>query len=67
MGETDNKIVVFGHGDSRFNIPKSRIVAVGKNIILNMNFPEIFVYKVDRNAPLHTGEPVERLSNEELV
>jgi sporulation protein YlmC with PRC-barrel domain len=50
MGETDNKIVVFGHGDSRFNIPKSRIVAVGKNVILNMNFPEIFVYKVDRNA-----------------
>jgi hypothetical protein len=32
-----------------------------------LNFPEIFDYKVDRNTPLPTWEPVERLSNEELV
>ena len=67
MNETDNKIVIFGHGDNRFDIPKSRIVAVGRNVILDMNFPEIFDYKVDRNAPLPTGEPVETLDNEELV
>ena len=67
MKETDDKIVVFGHGDSRFDIPKSRIVAVGRNVILDMNFPEIFDYKVDRNAALPTGEPVETLDNEELV
>ena len=67
MKETDDKIVIFGHGDNRFDIPKSRIVAVGRNVILDMNFPEIFDYKVDRNAPLPTGEPVETLDNEELV
>jgi sporulation protein YlmC with PRC-barrel domain len=67
MKDTDDKIVVFGHGDNRFDIPKSRILAVGKNVILDMNFPEIFDHKVDRNAPLPTGEPVEILSNEELV
>ena len=67
MKETDDKIVIFGHGDNRFNIPKSRIVAVDRNVILDMNFPEIFDYKVDRNAPLPTGEPVETLDNEELV
>ena len=42
-------------------------MAVGRNVILDMNFPEIFDYKVDRNAPLPTGEPVETLDNEELV
>ena len=67
MKETDNKIVVFGHGNNRFDIPKSRIVAVGRNVILDMNFLEISDYKIDRNAPLPTGEPVEILSNEELV
>jgi hypothetical protein len=32
MKETEEKIVVFGHGDNRFNIPKSRIIAVGRNV-----------------------------------
>jgi hypothetical protein len=32
-----------------------------------MDFPEIFDYKIDRNAPLTTGEPIERLSYEEIV
>ena len=32
MKETDNKIVIFGHGDNRFDIPKSRIVAVGRDV-----------------------------------
>ena len=67
MKETDDKIVVFGHGDNRFDIPKSRIIAVGRNVIVDMDFLEIFDYKIDRNAPLPTGEPIERLSYEELV
>jgi hypothetical protein len=54
MKETDDKIVVVGHGDNRFDIPKPRIVAVGRYVILDLNFPEIFDYKVDRNAPLPT-------------
>ena len=62
MKETDDKIVVFGHGDNRFDIPKSRIIAVGRNVIVDMDFPEIFDYKIDRNAPPPTGEPIERLS-----
>jgi hypothetical protein len=67
MKETDDKIVVFGHGDNRFDIPKSRIIAVGRNVIVDMYFPENSNYKVGRNAPLPTGEPIERLSYEELV
>jgi hypothetical protein len=65
--ETDDKIVGFGDGNNRFDIPKSRIIAVGRNVIVDMDFPEIFDYKVDRNAPLPTGEPIERLNYEELV
>jgi sporulation protein YlmC with PRC-barrel domain len=55
MKETTDKIVVFGHRDSRFDIPKSRIMAVGRNIILDMDFPEIFEHKVDRNVPYPQG------------
>jgi hypothetical protein len=29
-----------------------------------MDFPEIFKYQVDRNAPLPTGEPIEKLIEE---
>ncbi len=51
-------MVVFGYDDNKFDIPKSRIIAVGKNVIVDMDFPEIFDNKVDRtNAPLPTGEP----------
>jgi sporulation protein YlmC with PRC-barrel domain len=54
--ETDDKIMVFGDRDYRYDIPKSKIIAVGRNIIVDMDFPDIFNYKVDRNAPLPTGE-----------
>jgi hypothetical protein len=30
-----------------------------------MDFPEIFRYKVDINAPLPTGEPIETFVDEE--
>ena len=61
MKETDDKIVVFGDHGYRYDIPKSKIIAVGRNVILDIDFPEIFKYEVDRNAPLPTGEPVHRL------
>ena len=64
MKETDDKIVVFGQSNYRFDIPKSHIIAVGRNVILDMDYPEIFKYQVDRNAPLPTGEPVEKLIEE---
>jgi hypothetical protein len=51
MKETDKKIVVFGDHNFRYDIPKSKIIAVGRNLILDMDFPEIFRYKVDINAP----------------
>ena len=65
MKETGNKIVVFGHHNYRFDVPKSKIVAVGRNVILDMRYPEVFKYKVDIDAPLPTGEPVEKLVKEE--
>jgi hypothetical protein len=45
---------VFGDRDYRFDIPKSKIIAVGRNVIVDMNFPEIFNYKVDKNTPMPT-------------
>jgi adenylate cyclase len=64
MKETDDKIVVFGQSNYRFDIPKSHIIAAGRNVILDMDFPEIFKYQVDRNAPLPTGESVEKINEE---
>ncbi|MDP8887297.1 MAG: hypothetical protein M3M91_05840, partial [Thermoproteota archaeon] len=62
MTEAGDKIVVWGHYNWRFDVPKSKIIAAGRNVILGMDYNEVFKYKVDRNAPLPTGEPVERLS-----
>jgi hypothetical protein len=62
MKETDNEIVVWGHYNWRFDVPKSKIIAVGRNVILGMDYKDVFKYKVDRNAPLPTGEPVEGLA-----
>jgi hypothetical protein len=64
MKETNDKIVVFGEHDYRFDIPKSEIIAVGMNVIVGVDFPEVFKYKVDRNAPLPTGESVDKLKDE---
>ena len=64
MKETDDKIVVFGYGNERFDIPESEIIAVGRNVIVKQNFPELFTYKVDMNAPLPTGEPIEKIDEE---
>ena len=64
MKETEDKIVIFGESNYRFDISKSKIIAAGRNVILDMDFPEIFKYQVDRNAPLPTGEPVEKINEE---
>jgi hypothetical protein len=65
MKETDDKIVIFGDYNYRFDVPKSRIKEVGRNVILNMDFSELASkYKVDRNAPLPTGEPIEKINDE---
>ena len=62
--ETNDKIVVFGYSNDRYDIPKSDIIAVGMNVIIGKNFPELAKYKVDRNAPLPTGEPIETIAEE---
>jgi hypothetical protein len=64
MKETDDKIVIFGSFGYRFDVPKSEIKEVGRNVILNMDINELMKYKVDRNAPLPTGEPIEKLGEE---
>jgi sporulation protein YlmC with PRC-barrel domain len=65
MKETDDKIIVFGDHNCRYDIPKSHIIAVGRNVIVDMNFPEIAKYKVNIDAPLPTGEPIEALVDED--
>jgi len=65
MKETDDKIVIFGEHDNRFDVPKKYITFVGRNVILGMDWNELFKYKVDKNTPLPSGEPLENLANEE--
>ncbi|HZD34644.1 MAG TPA: hypothetical protein VE130_05525 [Nitrososphaeraceae archaeon] len=65
MKETKDMIVVFGYSNQRFDIPKSHIIAVGRNVILDINFPDIFKYEADRNAPLPSREPVSKLIDDE--
>ncbi len=65
MKETDDKIVIFGDYNYRFDVPKSKIKEVGRNVILNIDFPELTSkYKIDKNAPLPTGEPIEKINDE---
>src|SRR5919197_363511 len=65
MKETGDKMVIFGDYNYRFDVPKSKIKEVGRNVILNMDFSELATkYKVDRNAPLPTGEPIEKINDE---
>ena len=65
MKETDDKIVVFGEHDYRFDVPKSKITFVGRNVILGMDWDELFKYKVDKNTPLPSGESVNTIAKEE--
>ena len=61
MKETDENMVIFGDYNYRFDVPKSKIYEVGRNIILDMDFPELMKYRLDRNAPLPVGEQIENL------
>jgi sporulation protein YlmC with PRC-barrel domain len=65
MKETDDKIVVFGEHDYRFDVPKTKITFVGRNVILGMDWDELFKYKVDKNTPLPSGESVDTIAKEE--
>ncbi|AIC15291.1 hypothetical protein [Nitrososphaera viennensis] len=56
MKEMDGMIIVWGHRDWRFDIPKSKIVAVGRNVIVGLDYKDIFQYKVDRDAPIPAEE-----------
>lgn len=62
--ETTDKIIVFGYSNDRYDIPKSEIIAVGMNVIIGKDFPELLKYKVNRNAPLPTGESIETVAEE---
>ena len=54
--ETDDKIVIFGDGYIRYDIPISEIRTTGKNVLIGLNLQDIVKkYKVDRDAPLPTG------------
>ena len=65
MKETKDRIVVFGYSNQRFDIPKFHIIAVGRNVILDINFPDIFKYEVDRNAPLPSVGPASKLIDDD--
>lgn len=63
--ETDDKIIILGDYNYRFDVPKSGIKEVGRNVILNMDFSELASkYKVDKNAPLPTGERVDKINDD---
>jgi hypothetical protein len=52
MKETSDKIVIFGEGNNRLDIPKSEIYQVGMNLILKIDFPEMFKCKVSKDSLL---------------
>jgi len=64
MKETPDKVVAFGPYNHRFDIPKSWIYQVGANVILKIDFPEIFTYEVKKDDPLPTGEHIDTISRE---
>ena len=55
MKEADGTIVVWGHYDWRFDVHESAIIAVGRNVILDMDYSAVFKYKVGRDAPMPSG------------
>ena len=59
--ETDDKIVIFGEYNYRFDVPRSKIKEVGRNVILDMEYTELFKFKVDKSAPLPSVESIVKL------
>jgi hypothetical protein len=39
--ETDDKIVIFGDRNDRYDIPKSEIQTTGRNVLIGLNLDEI--------------------------
>jgi len=64
MKETNDKIVVFGEYNKRFDVPKSEIYQVGMNVILKIDFPQLTRYEVSKESPLPSGEPIESINSE---
>ncbi|MDN5847729.1 MAG: hypothetical protein L0H53_15805 [Candidatus Nitrosocosmicus sp.] len=64
MKETNDKIVVFGENNKRFDIPKSEIYQVGMNVILIIDYPQLVKYEVSKDSPLPSGESIESINNE---
>lgn len=51
--EADVSIVVFSDtGDFRWDIPKSYIKVVGKNVFLDMDMKDLWKYEVSKEKPL---------------
>ena len=40
-------------------------MTAGRNVIVEIDFLELLKYKAERNAPLPTGEPIDKLAEEE--
>ena len=55
--ETDDKIVVFGGGDDRYDIPKSEIRFTSGNVLIDLPLCKVAKrHKVSREEPLPTGK-----------
>ncbi|HEX7033067.1 MAG TPA: hypothetical protein VF172_08710 [Nitrososphaera sp.] len=50
--ETKTKIIIDGHYDYRFAVPKEKIITSGRNVILGLTFNDVFAYKISRNDPI---------------
>jgi hypothetical protein len=54
--ETPDKIIVFGGGDERYDIPISEVQQVGANVLIGLKMYDIVTkYRVGRNDPLPTS------------
>ena len=61
--ETDDKIVIFGEGKNRYDIPKSEIQFTGRNVLIGLDLQTIVKkYKVDHDDLLPPGIPIEQWS-----
>ena len=52
MKETSDVVVVWGHRGWRFDVPKSKVIEAGRNVIIGLDYKDAFKYRVDQDAPL---------------
>jgi len=56
--ETQDKIVIFGEQNTRYDIPKKEIKMTGRNVLIGLNLSEIDKkYRVNRDDHLPTSRP----------